>query len=210
MAENLRIDHVIFGTADIEGTADWLMERHGLDSVGGGKHDGRGTGNRIVPLGSAYLELMGIVDQVEAGTHPFGQWFSAQIAESDRLIAWCVGTDDIVSVATRLSLRVEEWTRTTPDGTALTWRLAGLEISMEHPEIPFFIQWGIPAELHPSRGTAQHRVQPDGFESIELGGDDERVHRWLGGSDLPVRFSPDRDGVVKAAVATERGGIVLP
>jgi hypothetical protein len=129
VAENLRVDHVNFGTSDFDATAASLLESHGLASVVGGKHEGRGTGNRIVPLGSAYLELMGVVDAQEAASHPFGRWFTRQIAEGDRLLMWCVETDDIQAVAQRLGLEVESWTRETPDGTTLSWHLAGLEIA---------------------------------------------------------------------------------
>ncbi|MEA2452411.1 MAG: hypothetical protein QOG04_1121 [Actinomycetota bacterium] len=210
MSENLRIDHVMYGTADMDRTASELLEAHGLGSVVGGKHEGRGTGNRIVPLGSAYLELTGVVDPVEAAGHPFGRWLSQQVAEGDHFLVWCVGTDDVDSVATRLGLEVDAWTRTTPDGTELSWRLAGLEVSNEHPEIPYFIQWEIPPELHPSRSSADHRVQPEGFRSLQLAGDEARVEEWLAGAALPIAFTPNGAGVVGATVATERGGIVLP
>jgi hypothetical protein len=209
VSENLRIDHVIFGTGDIEATAARLHTKHGLGSVVGGRHEGRGTGNRIVPLGSAYLELMGVVDATEAAAHPFGKWFTSQIADGDRFLMWCIGTDDIESVARRLSLDVEEWTRATPDGTILSWRLAGLEISNEHPEIPFFIQWTVPEELHPSRAKAAHRVAPDGYEAITLGGDSERVGAWLGDAQLPVRFTTGAPGVRGVTIATKEGGIAL-
>ena len=209
MTENLRIDHVIFGTADIQATAARLQEEHGLGSVVGGKHEGLGTGNRIVPLGSAYLELMGVVDETQAAVHPFGRWFTSQIETGDRFLMWCIGTDDIDSVAERLSLDIEPWTRTTPDGTALSWRLAGLEVAESDPEIPFFIQWEFPDAQHPSRARAEHRVTPNGFETIALSGDEERVREWLGGAELPVRFTTGPRGVVGVTITTNEGGIAL-
>lgn len=209
MTEHLRIDHVIYGTADLEKTARSIEEGYGLASVIGGKHEGRGTGNRIVPLGSAYLELMGVVDEGEAAAHPFGRWFTSQIANGDRFLMWCIGTDDIDSVAQRLSLEVEAWTRSTPDGNVLSWHLAGLEISNENPEIPFFIQWTVPHEKHPSRARAEHRVTPTGFEAIALSGDEERVGEWLGGAELPVRFTTGPQGVRGVTIAANEGGIAL-
>ncbi|MEA2516295.1 MAG: hypothetical protein QOG16_133 [Actinomycetota bacterium] len=210
MVENLRVDHVIFGTVDMERTAAEILERHGLASVVGGRHEGRGTGNRIVPLGSAYLELMGVVDEAEAANHPFGRWFTEQISDRDRFLMWCIGTDDIDAVSTRLGLEVEEWTRATPDGAILSWRLAGLEISNEHPEIPFFIQWTVPEELHPSKARALHPNVPSGYAMITLAGDHARVQRWIGDSDLPVRFTTGKQGVVDVTIATDRGEIALP
>jgi hypothetical protein len=207
--ENLRIDHVIFGTRDIEGTARALEERHGLVSVVGGRHEGRGTGNRIVPLGDAYLELMGIVDPDEAAAHPFGRWFAGQIAEGDRFLMWCIGTDDIDAVAARLTLEIEEWTRATPDGHTLSWRLAGVEVANEHSEIPFFIQWTVPPELHPSRADVGHRSRVKGFAEVHLAGDEQRVRDWLGEAELPVRYGTGRPGVSGVTIATDRGEIAL-
>ena len=210
MAENLWIDHVIFGAGDIDDTASKLEHEHGLGSVVGGRHEGRGTGNRIVPLGSAYLELMGIVDEAEAAAHPFGRWFSDQIADGDRFLMWCVGTDDIDAVAERLSIDVEEWTRATPEGTTVSFRLAGLEVANEHPEVPFFIEWTVPGELHPSRAAAEHSVWPKGFESITLAGDTGWVAEWVGEADLPIRFTTGPAGVRGVTIATETGAISLP
>jgi hypothetical protein len=201
---------VIFGTADMERTAAELLERRGLASVVGGRHEGRGTGNRIVPLGSAYLELMGVVDEAEAASHPFGRWFTEQISDGDRFLMWCIGTDDIDAVSARLGLEVEEWTRARPDGTILSWRLAGLEISNGHPEIPFFIQWTVPPELHPSKASVLHRNTPSGYLAVTLAGDQAWVERWIGDSDLPVRFTTSKQGVVGVTIASDRGEIALP
>ena len=210
MAENLRIDHVIFGTTAVDDVAARLEHEHGLGSVAGGRHEGRGTGNRIVPLGSAYLELMSVVDPVEAAAHPFGRWFTDQIADGDRFLMWCLGTDDIDAVARRLSLEVEAWTRVTPNGTPLSWRLAGLEVSNAHPEVPFFIQWTVPDELHPSRARAEHDVWPLGFEEIAVAGDTGWVGEWLGDAELPVRFTTGASCITGVTIATETGGIALP
>ena len=210
MAENLRIDHVIFGTGDIDGAAALLEERHGLASVVGGRHEGRGTGNRIVPVGEAYLELMGIVASDEAATHPFGRWFGQQIADGDRFLMWCVATDDIESVASRLGLEIEEWTRATPEGETLSWRLAGLEIANDEPEVPFFIQWTVPADMHPSNAPVAHRSAVRGFSELHLSGNEQRVRRWLDDADLPVRYGTGPQGITGVTIATDEGEIALP
>ena len=201
---------MIFGTADIDAAAARLKENYGLGSVVGGRHEGRGTGNRIVPLGSAYLELMGVVDEAEAADHPFGRWFSEQISGGDRFLMWCVGTDDITATAERLDLEVESWTRATPDGGTLSWHLAGLPVSNENLEIPFFIEWTVPPERHPSRAIAEHRIAPNGYREITLSGDENLVHRWLGEADLPIRFTTGPPGIHGVTIATDEGGIALP
>ena len=69
----MRIDHVIYGTQDLD-VAQALIERSlGLEVRPGGHHDRQGSHNRIVPLGNAYLELMAIDDREEAAASPIGQ-----------------------------------------------------------------------------------------------------------------------------------------
>jgi hypothetical protein len=68
----LEIDHVIVAVADLDVAAAALEREHGLASVAGGRHPGHGTGNRIVPLGDSYLELMAVVDEDEASASPLG------------------------------------------------------------------------------------------------------------------------------------------
>ena len=45
---------------------------------------------------------------------------------------------------------------------------------------PFFIQWDIPPDLHPSRANAPHRVAPLGIEWVEIGGDVDALSAWIG------------------------------
>jgi hypothetical protein len=46
---------------------------------------------------------------------------------------------------------------------------------MEDPrELPFFVQWDVPADLHPSAGAGSVRV-----ERIELAGEPTVVAEWL-------------------------------
>ena len=70
----LAIDHVIVVVDDLDAAAARLLDEHGLASLPGGRHEGHGTGNRIVPLGPDYLELMAVVDADEAVGSPLGAW----------------------------------------------------------------------------------------------------------------------------------------
>ncbi|HEY6653120.1 MAG TPA: VOC family protein, partial [Solirubrobacterales bacterium] len=62
----MHIDHVIYATADLDGAAARVESELGLSVVPGGRHEGHGTHNRIVPLGGGYLELMAVADPHEA------------------------------------------------------------------------------------------------------------------------------------------------
>ena len=182
----LAIDHVILATRDIEATAACLEGDHGLASLPGGRHAGHGTGNRIVPLGSAYIEIMGIVDEAEAAASPMGSWLREMTAEGARLAALCLRTDapGFDATAEHLGLRPLPMSRDAPRGLTLSWRLAGLPEAMADPSHPFFIDWQVPPEHHPAHGAVPHRVEPDGFAWVELAGDPEAIRGRLG-DDVP-------------------------
>ena len=207
----LAIDHVILATRDIEATAARLERDLGLASLAGGRHAGHGTGNRIVPLGSAYIEIMGIVDEAEAAASPMGAWLREMTAEGDRLAALCLRTDapGFDATAARLALRPLPMSRDAPGGLTLSWRLAGLAEAMADPSHPFFINWQIPPDQHPARSSAPHRVEPDGFAWVELGGDPETIRAWLGGDVSGVRVVEASQPGVRAAVALADGAEVV-
>ncbi len=207
----LAIDHVILATRDIEATAACLEGDHGLASLPGGRHAGHGTGNRIVPLGDAYIEIMGIVDEAEAAASPMGSWLREMTAEGDRLAALCLRTDapGFDATAERLALRPLPMSRDAPGGLTLSWRLAGLPEAMADPSRPFFIDWQIPPDQHPARGSAPHRVEPDGFAWVELAGDPEAIRGRLGGEVAGVRVVEATELGVHAAVALAGGAEVV-
>jgi glyoxalase-like protein len=70
----VEIDHVLIAVADLAAAAREVEEHHDLGSIDGGHHPGWGTANRIVPLGETYLELVAVVDSVEAKQSVFGRW----------------------------------------------------------------------------------------------------------------------------------------
>jgi glyoxalase-like protein len=205
----MQIDHVVYGVQDLEAAGSRVKQELGLDSAPGGRHPGWGTGNRIVPLGESYIELLAAVDRAEAAQDPLGQALLVAVAEGDRFLGWCVSTDDIQGVAARLGLPVSVGTRERPDGTVLRWRTAGLDGAIAEPSLPFFITWDVPQELHPGRTAVNHVVRPEGIAWLEVGGDAVRLNEWLEGSRLPVRVVGGPPGVLAAGIATQSGEIVL-
>jgi catechol 2,3-dioxygenase-like lactoylglutathione lyase family enzyme len=205
----LRIDHVIYGVRDLNAAAEWFARELGFASYPGGRHTGRGTGNVIVPLGHDYVELLGIVDTAEAAQAASARALRAQIADGDRLTAWCLSTDDLDEVAGRLGLTPADWSRELPDGTTLRWRLAGREVAMENPTLPFFISWQVPEDQHPSCAAVPHRVRPIGIAWIEVAGDRSELERWLGGAALPVRLVDGPSEVRAVGIRTADGELVI-
>src|SRR5688572_23591093 len=187
----LWIDHAIYAVGDLGAAGEEIFEREGLASVPGGRHEGWGTANRIVPLGETYLELITVVDADEAEESDFGREVLKALAEDTPLVGWVVATDDIDAVARRLELEGEPKSRSRPDGSKLSWRLAGMEAAMESGALPFFVQWEGPPEHHPGAAEAEHDADPEGIAWIEVTTDDEeRLRDWLGeDADLPLRIS---------------------
>jgi hypothetical protein len=205
----LRIDHVVLAVRDLDAAGTRIVNEVGLGSVPGGRHRGWGTGNRIVPLGREYVELLAVVDPIESESSPIGRWISNASRSADRFAAWCVSTDEIEEVAERLGLAVARGSRSLSDGRTLRWRSVGFDRVAEHPDLPFFISWDGPPELHPGRAQAQHRVEPNGIAWIEVAGDAGRLQGWLKDGDLPIRVVSGDPGVRAVGISTDRGEIVL-
>ena len=205
---NLRIDHVIYATADADAAAERLWDEHGLASVAGGQHPAWGTANRIVPLGIAYLELMTIFDPELAATNELGRIVAARIERGDGFIGWMVAGPAFDDRVAANGLSAGHFSRERPDGTELTWRLAGLQAMLAEPPLPGLLSWDDPASF-PGLTPIEHRVKPAGIAWIELAGDAELVHRYLGGADLPLHFVDGEPGVKRAAVAVDGGDEIV-
>jgi hypothetical protein len=201
----VRIDHAIIGAREIEAVADRLWERHGLASLPGGRHPGWGTHNRIVPLGGSYLEIIGVADENEALRDPMGRWLLAHAATGDPLMGWCCETGDIERLARRLGLPLERGGRERPDGTRLTWRLAGRESALGAR--PFFIAWDAP-EMRPGLLSAPHAVEVLGIARVEVGCRAEDLADWVD-PDVPVRALGEGGGLLAVVIATAAGEIRL-
>jgi Glyoxalase-like domain len=76
----MQLDHVLIAVDDLASAADEFESSYGLVSVGGGRHRGWGTANRIVPLGDSYLELVALVDEADAAETVFGRWVAGAAA----------------------------------------------------------------------------------------------------------------------------------
>lgn len=175
----MRIDHVIYATADLESATARLETELGLPVAGGGRHDGLGTENRVIALGRGYVEVLAIADAREAAGSALGRAVAARIeAAGDGLIGWAVAVDDVAAVAERIGVEV-----TTIGRQGMTARLAGLAEAMAEPGYPFFIER--------AAGVADPGASSEGpgIEWVEVAGHQGRLAAWLGDADeLPVRI----------------------
>lgn len=182
----MHIDHVIYATRDLDAAAAKIKDELGVDAIAGGRHEGLGTHNRIVPLGRGYLELLAVCDADEAARSALGSALQARIEQrGDGLMGWAVAVDDVQPVATRLGTWV-----TTIAREGLSAQLTGLLESMREPFLPFFVarDAGVP---DPGRAGDDGA----GIGWVEVAGDPERLARWLDGAELPVRVTAGEPAV---------------
>jgi catechol 2,3-dioxygenase-like lactoylglutathione lyase family enzyme len=170
----MRIDHVIYGTADLDLAAARVEAELGLKAAAGGRHDGVGTHNRIVPLGDgSFLELLAVADPQEASGSELGAALQAALARGDGLLGWAVAVGDLGAVAARLGTAIS-----TVGRQGRTARLTAVAESLAEPCLPFFIE----------RAATPRADRPaTAISWIEVAGDARRIEHWLGGAELPVR-----------------------
>ena len=173
----MRIDHVIYAAEDVEAVAARIGNELGVTAVGGGRHEGHGTHNRIVPLGGGYLEVLGVADPHEAAGSDFGRGLLTRLAGvGEGWLAWVVTVQDVDPVARRLGTTI-----TTLRREGLSARLTGVAEAIQEPFLPFFVSR--------DPGVADPGADGDagGITWIELAGDAARLERWLDAAPLPVR-----------------------
>jgi Glyoxalase-like domain len=179
----IELDHVLVAVDDLTAGAQAIEEKFGLSSYEGGRHPGWGTANRIVPLASAYIELIAVVDQAEARGSAFGRWVLSRRGP----LGWAV-RGNVDAVAQRLGLPVAEGSRQTADGRTLRWRFAGTERAMAAPCFPFFIEWA-PGTTPPGDGGTARLTR------LDLRGDEQRLADWLGEHRVPIAVTRGAPGV---------------
>lgn len=205
------IDHVVLAVADLDEAGERWKREHGMASVPGGVHVNWGTGNRIVPMGDDYLELISVVDPDVSRTTAFGRALLGLTADgADRWFAVCLADTDLDATAERLQLRIEQGSRIRPDGAELRWRGAGLTDAVREPWFPFFITWDVPPGLHPGSATVRHDVAVTGIANVELEGDASRLRDWLGpdGDGLPLTVVEGDPGMRAVTFSTAEGTLL--
>lgn len=181
----VRIDHVIYATADLDAAEAWVRDEVGLAAVPGGRHEGVGTHNRIVPLaGGAFLELLAVADPDEAERSPLGAALRAAIDRKDGLLGWAVAVPSITPVALRLGTAIA-----TVGRHGMTAVLTGFAEALADPYLPFFIERRSMSEALPTGGAAP------AISWIELAGEAARLTDWLAGAVVPVRWVAGEAGV---------------
>ena len=210
----MRLDHLSYaaGPEGIVETSRRLAGLLGEGFVDGGVHPRFGTRNMVLPLGDGlYLEVVAVLDHPASEKALFGQAVRARTEAGGGWLAWVVAVDDISRVESRLELPAVRGSRHRPDGVELRWRQLGISGLLADPQLPFFVQWEIGRQLHPSCG-ASGAIHLSG---LEIAGDPARVSEWLDQDpaepleDVDVDWvKPDGDaGIVAATFDTLDGKV---
>lgn len=208
----MQLDHLSYaaGPDGLQGTSQRLSELLGEKFVEGGIHPRFGTTNMTLPLaGRRYLEIVEVLDHPASDKAPFGQAVRARSEAGGGWLGWVVRVDDIGRLERRLNRVAAVGNRHRPDGVELRWKQFGTSNLRTDPQLPFFVQWDVPDELHPSAGASGDIA----LSTVEIAGDASRVASWLDTAadasidDVEVEWvsSTGPSGVVAASFRTPAG-----
>ena len=209
---DMRLDHLSYaaGPDGLLGTARRIGELLGEEFRDGGIHPRFGTRNMVLPLSQGtYLEVVDVLDHPASDKAPFGQAVRARSALGGGWLGWVVCVDDIAKVEARLGRQAVDGNRHRPDGVDLRWKQIGVMGLQADPQLPFFVQWQVPEEQHPSAGSSGKLH----LDALEIAGDSGRVREWLGDPDVDPLEDVDVEwvaphgtpGVVAAQFSTPAG-----
>jgi hypothetical protein len=177
----VRLDHVSYAVSSSElvSTVNRLGSLLGATFRDGGVHPRFGTRNFVLPLGgSTYIEVVAPLDHPATDSAPFGKAVKQRAEDGGGWLGWVVGVDDISGWESRLGRPAADGHRVRPDGYDLRWKQLGVLDLMADPQLPYFLQWQVPAEERPAFGAAGCPC----VERLEINGDRDSVLEWLGGS----------------------------
>lgn len=203
------LDHVIFGTPDLDATIAEVERRTGVRPVHGGSHTGRGTRNALFATGDGtYVELLAPdpAQPPEALAR-----IGPRVPETPRITTWAAKCDDLEAAVARahdagLDLGgVEAMSRARPDGHELHWRLTRTRM-VAGGLVPFLIDWG--DTEHPGL------TAPAGCSVVAFRGehpDPDLVRRYLAALDLDHVLHVERGDAPRLSLtlSTPRGEVEL-
>ena len=156
MAAWLPLDHLVYAVPDLTRAMDDFERRLGVRPAAGGRHEGLGTHNAILPLaGRAYVEL--IAPDPEGGTPAGPRPFGLDSLDAPRLVTWAVRSEQIEETVAASRAQgfdpgvVLDLSRAAPSGELLRWKLSLRSEPGGDGLIPFVIDWGQtphPGESH--------------------------------------------------------------
>jgi hypothetical protein len=208
----MRLDHVSYVAAadELVDVVQSLGAELGAPFQDGGRHPRFGTRNFVLPLaGDAYLEVVTTLEHPSVDRAPFHQAVRRRADLGGGWLGWVVAVDDLAPVESRLGRPAVDGNRQRPDGFDLRWRQIGVLDLIADPQLPFFVQWLVEADEHPSAGA-----HPDvRISRLEIAGDPKRVYTWLGEPEnhpldgVDVVWVTGEPGLVAVVFSTPKGDV---
>lgn len=202
-----QIDHLLYGTKDLNEGIDFIHQLTGVKPVIGGSHPGLGTHNALLGLShNIYLEIIAPdpnqnVDRV---------WMDLDQLEHPKLFRWAATTRDVQSVRD-LGLKagwdigeVKSGSRYKSDGELLEWTLSDPNVNLGDGLVPFFIDWGESGNPTPELPKG---CKLEAFEAVHP--KSEEIEGML--TDLGLDLTPDKGTRVQliAKLQTPKGPVTL-
>ena len=201
------VDHVIIAVADPDGAAAEFEAALGLRAAAGGRHELHGTHNRLIFLGDAYVELMGVFDAALAEGSWWGRHISGLLAGGQAAYAGLpFATDDLAADVERLHAQGSPISepipgeRRRPDGDIVRWRIARLPEPDTDLGLTFLIEhdtgaaeWR-PAERAARAGEVHSLGTPARFVRVELPVGEVRTATLRLLRQLGLQFRPSLAG----------------
>lgn len=164
-----QIDHLVHFVESPEQAIEQLS-KEGLHVVAGGKHDAWGTYNSLCYFGSTYIEFIGIFDEElfeQAATKRYTLHESYKKRRRENgLTRFSLRTQNIAEDASKFKeagfdvIGPEQFSRTTPDGSVVSWQLLHVGKPNSKIEYPFFIQWDLEDEERFEKLKQQNVIAP--------------------------------------------------
>lgn len=140
-----QIDHLLYGTKDLNEGMTYIHELTGIKPVIGGSHPGLGTHNALMGLGNnIYLEI--IAPDPRQNVERI--WMDLDRLNKPKLFRWAATTRDahqvrIQGLKAGIDIgEIKSGSRYKPDGSLLEWTLSDPNVNLGDGLIPFFIDWG--------------------------------------------------------------------
>ena len=201
----LGIDHLVIAVADPDEAVRAFELAIGGAPTGGGRHDALGTFNRVVWLGDAYLEFIGVFDPDLAKDSWSGRPALRALETGGGFATWAIATDDLDADLAGLRAAgsslgdARSGERRRADVALVRWRLAAAE-TLGPLEPPFLIEHDVSAaewtqaDRDARAAEAERLGGPLALDILELPVDDlndasQRLLRTVG-----LRFRPSLAG----------------
>jgi hypothetical protein len=200
------LDHLLWGSRDLDGAVADLYERSGVRAAFGGHHPELGTQNALARLDDhTFLEIIAPAPALPAGG------LARQLAglTVPTMLMWAARTDDAAAVAARakslgFSATAANGHRARPGGGTVRWTNVFVGDHGAGTLVPFFIEWE--NGYHPAE-DATPGLAMTSF-SIETS-EPARLRAILAALDVKASVRKGRHDRLRLALDTPRGPLVL-